>query len=637
MPTNQLTHKLNETNRYYSHIDGLRGIAVLSVILFHLDVAFFSGGFVGVDIFFVISGYLITSQIQENLKEGVFSFSTFYIKRARRLMPALLFTLCMTLIAGYVFFPYANFERLSNTTLSSLFSISNFWFWREAGYFDTEVILKPLLHTWSLSVEEQFYLIWPGFLLFLNKGRLAPFVIVLVGIISLILAELWLEKDSSLVFYMTPFRIVEFSVGGIVYWLQNYKCQRLFLKEIMSISGLLLICLPMIIYDSETTFPGITALIPCIGSALLIYSGSDTSTGKILKNKFIVFLGLISYSLYLVHWPVIVFYNYSFCCFEEPVNKFYLTSLSFFIAVLMFYFIEQPFRKKVANVYLLSKKNIAAILGSMFVLILTSSIFIHNSEGVLGRENIQQLTQKEILNGKNERFDIVNIICGKRGWDTCQVPSLNKDKNVLIIGDSHAADGLNIFYQAFPDYHYVIKSLPGCPPIVISDTSILPPTHPEREQCLLLNEERLSTELLQHYDTIVISVFYDWYTPEHLSHAIDLIKTYSDAKVIVLGNYIILNKDMSDLYNQGIDLRTNPQYVKSFALYENELSSLAEDRYTFISKKELLCTGEEINSCLIAINGIPFTFDQHHLSKEMSAELARKLITLSKNKLENLL
>lgn len=288
---------------YRPEIDGLRAVAVLPILLFHLDFAPFSGGFVGVDVFFVISGYLITRIVKRDLEAGRFSFRGFYSRRIRRLFPALLATLALTLGAGYLVQIPASFARLASSTLYATFSLANVQFWWTSSYFDEASGLKPLLHTWSLSVEEQFYLLWPALLwLTIRRGRrLAPCAIALLSVATLVWAEITLISDASKAFFLMPFRIWEFGLGALLVWLPAGLQTRRAAREAALALGLAAIAWAVFTYDHETAFPGLAAVAPCAGAALCIMAGNPRTLGGLLRNRVAVGIGKLSYSIYLVH------------------------------------------------------------------------------------------------------------------------------------------------------------------------------------------------------------------------------------------------------------------------------------------------------------------------------------------------
>jgi len=356
---------------YRADIDGLRSLAVLSVLFFHVGYDSFSGGFVGVDVFFVISGFLITRIIcTEIIKNNSFCFKNFYIRRARRLLPSLFVTFAICFIFAFLLYSPSSLQRFGNSLMSSVFFVSNIFFWNESGYFDTSSIFKPLLHTWSLSVEEQFYILWPIILLLILKikGSYAmPLLIILIGLISLIAnliiddnyheffspfingETVWFADVKSSLFYLTPFRMFEFTIGAITVWAIKFQPSNKLLIESIPIIGLLFILWSIFTYTEKMIFPSIYGLLPCIGSSLIIYSEKPTFARKLLDNQPAVIIGLISYSLYLIHWPIIVFYHsFTYVDFTQA-EKALICVISIFIAYLMYIFVEKPFRLKVSS------------------------------------------------------------------------------------------------------------------------------------------------------------------------------------------------------------------------------------------------------------------------------------------------
>ena len=361
--------------KYLKHIDGLRALAVISVLLVHLDFSLFSGGYIGVDIFFVISGFLITNIIVKELETtNKFSFMNFYTRRARRIMPALVFTLVLTFILSVWLLNLAKFQIFGGSLAAAIVSVSNIFFYNQAGYFDIFSQSSPLLHTWSLGVEEQFYIFWPIALLIafkINRKLLIPAVIS-IFIISLGWSIHRQDVNINSLYYLAPFRAFEFCIGGVIVWLFRLKYNKNILLEFLCIVGFIAILYPLFAYDKNTLFPSYNALMPAIGAALLIYSGTAKYSGYLLRNKAIGFVGLISYSLYLIHWPIIVFVE----TYNQDMGSAFALSLHskiiiFFISIcaatLMYYFIEQPFRKsipkaKLKQFYLLCRWSILIIL-----------------------------------------------------------------------------------------------------------------------------------------------------------------------------------------------------------------------------------------------------------------------------------
>ncbi len=334
--------------KYRADIDGLRAIAVTTVVLFHLGFQSFGGGFIGVDVFFVISGFLITNLIRnEVLDTGTFSFTNFYIRRARRLFPSLFVTFVLCGFFAIGLFTPQHLERFGGALLHAVTSVSNIYFWTEAGYFDAEKYFKPLLHTWSLSVEEQFYIIWPVLLVFsLVKGPRYTTQVMLIsfGLLSFFLNYIFIDNAYA-IFFLTPFRIFEFAIGAIMVWLIQYRPNNLQVLEICVPVGLSMIAYAAVFYSDTILFPYYNALLPCVGTALIIFGGESKYSGYILRNQAMVALGKISYSLYLIHWPIIVFYKYwTFENLGRP-EQIIIGMVSILFAALMYKYVEQPFRQ----------------------------------------------------------------------------------------------------------------------------------------------------------------------------------------------------------------------------------------------------------------------------------------------------
>jgi peptidoglycan/LPS O-acetylase OafA/YrhL len=335
---------------YRPEIDGLRAVAVVSVMLFHAGSPLFSGGYVGVDVFFVISGYLITSIILADLEGGTFSFARFYERRARRILPALYLVMGVSLpVALLLFFPADLKNFLSSLGSISVFS-SNFQFWSESGYFDVDVDLKPMLHTWSLAVEEQYYFLFPIFLVAMVRWKHWPLGIVFLaaGAVSLLLSH-WLSAVApSANFYLLPTRFWELAIGsGLA--LEGMRSLSARLTKIwrdgIALAGLLAIAFSVFAFDDLTPVPSLYALLPTLGTAAVILAATPEGVaGRVLAWKPLVGIGVLSYSAYLWHQPVFAFTRYWSLAEPAVVVKAALVLGSFLLAYLSWRFVEKSFR-----------------------------------------------------------------------------------------------------------------------------------------------------------------------------------------------------------------------------------------------------------------------------------------------------
>jgi peptidoglycan/LPS O-acetylase OafA/YrhL len=608
------------TSTYQPDIDGLRSIAVMSVVLFHAGFTSFSGGYVGVDVFFVISGFLITRiLVQEFDTTAKIDFGRFYLRRARRLLPALFFTLiCTSGLAIWLLSPQ-ELERYGQSVLHAVLSVSNVFFLSESGYFDTTASLKPLLHTWSLGVEEQFYFLWP-FLLgyFATKKSGALTFVILIGALSFCLCLAFVSRYPDMTFFLTPFRVFEFSLGAILVWVPTKKpINRLLMEPVLG-CGLACIAYSVFFYDDATVFPGVNALLPCLGTAMCIYAGQSKYLGVLLRNRMSVSLGLISYSLYLVHWPIITFYNNHFNIGDLLfLESMLLVGVSITAAIFMYFVIEKPFRKvKPANTGFV----LACALLALGISYVGASMWGNNGWSWRSWAASGTISTHEVAKGKGQRFIVREKICQKKGWGNCD-ELLEGHINALIMGDSHAVDALNAFEAVYPLHDFSMSQLDGCPPYHDIET-MLPPKHPDRIECIDLNKTRHDPDNLRRFDYIVINVHPGWYGLDHLEEYLSFLDSIGIEKVIVMGDYLTLSSEMYELLNQhGYNDSVIRAHLNKSPVVEFQFREMVERYgYFFLSKRSTFCDGE---SCeLYDSEGIPFTYDKHHLSYEFSIRIA---------------
>lgn len=339
--------------KYRSDIDGLRTLAVMPVLFYHAGMTLFSGGYVGVDIFFVISGYLITSIIVRELDEDRFTISNFYVRRVKRIFPALYFLLAFTFLLSFFTLMPVHFESFGKSVVSTVLFGSNILFWQESGYFDSQAETKPLLHTWSLGVEEQFYIFFPIMLMLIARygGKKYVRYALTLFIASFILCVWGTKTHPEAAFYLIPYRTWELMLGALIALKFFPKTEKPLHTNIMSGTGLLLLCISIFYFSHDTSFPGYAALLPCVGTALIIMS-EGSFVNRVLSTKPVVWIGLLSYSLYLWHWPLFALRNYWGNIDIPPLYKsnLFLILLTFAFAAFSYYIVEKPLRvKKIEN------------------------------------------------------------------------------------------------------------------------------------------------------------------------------------------------------------------------------------------------------------------------------------------------
>jgi len=358
--------------KYLDHLDSLRALAVLLVLLFHLDIHLFKGGFIGVDVFFVISGFLITRNIlHEYHTTNDFSFSRFYYRRVKRLLPSFFLTAVFVFILGFLLLSPSDFISLTNSIFSGSIALSNFYFLGEAGYFDTTAKLKPMLHTWSLSIEEQYYFIWPLTLFVLLRffqwfktswmililtviAFIATWYVNAFGVSESILAFFSNKKDSttdlqSLLFFLLPFRTYEFLLGALLVFVPEIKIKSEIIKLFMSLLGFALILMSGIHFNDQLQYLSVLNIIPCLGISLLIIAPQSKYLKWFYANAFLRQIGNASYTIYLFHWPIIVYYKQ---LYDRPltfVSGLILFGLSIGISLLVYHYYETPIRHSKAK------------------------------------------------------------------------------------------------------------------------------------------------------------------------------------------------------------------------------------------------------------------------------------------------
>jgi peptidoglycan/LPS O-acetylase OafA/YrhL len=335
-------------------IDGLRAVAILPVMLYHARVAGFGGGFVGVDVFFVISGYLITGLIVRDLDEGRFSLAEFWLRRARRILPAVTVMMAVGLAIGWFVLLPGDYQAAARSAFHQSFFISNYYFWRKTGYFFESAETMPFLHTWSLSVEEQFYVVYPLLLLVLTRVARAHRTAILGALLMLSLGlSIWrLGRSPEEAFYLAHLRAWELLVGAVTASLAWDIGTRWspppIVREAASIAGLIAIACSVALIDRNTPFPGLAALGPCLGAALVIWANGygPTAAGRLLGCRPFVAIGVVSYSLYLWHWPLLVYANYS--SIDGRSTSFLLGVLlaSAAVAWASYRWVETPIRRR---------------------------------------------------------------------------------------------------------------------------------------------------------------------------------------------------------------------------------------------------------------------------------------------------
>jgi peptidoglycan/LPS O-acetylase OafA/YrhL len=447
---------LLEKLRYRPEVDGLRAIAVLAVVLFHAGFGC-SGGFVGVDIFFVISGYLITKLIWFDLENGHFTFAHFWERRARRILPAFLVVTISTVAAGWFYLLPSDFRSLGRATASQALFAANIHYWLDSGYFATASEEKPLLHTWSLAVEEQFYFIVPFLLLTvyqMHRFRCRKGIVFLLGlgsVLSFCTSLYGVSYYPSAAFYFLPTRAWEMLFGSLAAFMPNASVvlpKTRWHREVISLASLTLIVVSIAFYTESTPFPGIAALLPCSGAAFLIWVSqrSETMTptivSKCLSWRPLVFVGLISYSLYLWHWPLLAFARYMSPVALSVGQRLTLCGIGTVLAIVSWKYVEGPFRNRSLAT---SGRSMLLFAGLGLVTIWTVGLTVYLNSGFPQRvpPHWQEMIEVSSDISFNQQQTAVDIRSGRflriGVTDESIIPSL------FVWGDSHAMAAMPAF------------------------------------------------------------------------------------------------------------------------------------------------------------------------------------------------
>ncbi|WP_158541444.1 MULTISPECIES: acyltransferase family protein [unclassified Pseudomonas] len=643
--------KHNPHLSYRPDIDGMRAIAILSVVLFHAFPALLTGGFVGVDVFFVISGYLISSIIMKAVSKGSFSFYDFYMRRVRRIFPALMVVIAATFAAGWAVMMGDEFKLLSKHIMAGIGFLQNVLLYTESGYFDASAETKPLLHLWSLGVEEQFYLVFPIILIALHKAKI-PLLPALVSmwLASFILGVAFLADSPSGVFFLPQYRFWEVLTGSILAYLSLRKGG---LKasdatgNLMSFTGIIMISLAIALIDKTARFPGYWALLPVVGAALIIAGGPEAWVNrKILSNRVMVFVGLISYPLYLWHWPIFSFAYIDLSGTPSTGIRVALVLTAFILAYLTYLLIETPLRVNVPG-----PKAFAGLIVIALAFIAVSATTVHKN-GFPGRQDERQEFAEYFANGRPEwHYFTENKIPERFRYDcdwydqtaffsgaATNVPVLSiaekcyksaASKKVLFWGDSHS--------QMY--IYGVTHELPAGIGILSAASSACLPNLPEvdtspAEYCRRSNQFAIQTIKDQKPDVVIIGQIIGHDVSNSLPQIAGALKSYGVKHVIVMGP---VPRWETKLYQ--IVLRkywkSTPRFIKDDVVQDVLVSDASlqakygegQGGFEYISMISNICNGD---GCMVYIGsdrkiGLT-TFDNSHISPAASVYVAQGIL-----------
>jgi peptidoglycan/LPS O-acetylase OafA/YrhL len=463
---------------YRPDVDGLRAVAVLSVLLFHVGLPFLPGGYIGVDIFFVISGFVIIRRMKIDLIENNFSIAEFYARRIRRILPALTFMLAFSFLIFAMILPRDEMTDFSWSTVAAALSVSNIYFWKTSGYFDPSSAIRPLLHTWSLGVEEQFYLFIPILMALTYRRSMTgtKLVLIAIAVVSFALSVFLMFKAPSANFYSLPTRAWELMIGALVALYAFPALTPHAIRESLSLLGAIMIAIGLFAYDSTTPFPGLTAALPTGGAALLIMTGAHSSTfaSRLLSAGPMVAIGLISYSLYLAHWPVIVLTRYLLLREPSYAEMAGIIVASFALAIFSWRYIERPFRKHAPNLRARTLIAGAATLLGISAIASAGAMVAGGAAKPTVGTTVASAAGKDLSWRIGTCFLLANTPLSKWNLEACRRTS-GANETAILWGDSFAAHYIPGLVSSAPLGRDIVQyTAAGCPPILSYQSFALP-------------------------------------------------------------------------------------------------------------------------------------------------------------------
>ncbi len=625
---------MKTTPSYRADIEGLRALAVVLVILYHYDVPGITGGFIGVDVFFVISGFVITQLLQRAFEKGTFQFRDFYARRIRRLVPLFLLVSTVTFLMISPFYIGDAYYIFAKSWLSSLVGLSNIYYFQElAQYFAPETRSLSLLHTWSLAVEEQFYLIWPLALYLayrFGKGRDGhwPFRITLVATfaLSVYLAGAY----PSAAYYLLPARLFEFMLGtGVALFSRQLPALNRPCAEILAALGLAMIIATGLLLTKHDHFPGYNALWPTLGTAMVIYAGlhqTGTLTARLLSLPVMVFLGGISYSLYLWHWPPVALLHYQLIELTWT-NRLGLVLVVVALSWLSYRFVENRYRNRPWSF----KKSFMVFIFVPLLIIWAIQSTIRIADDLSFRIPEERRALYQVIANNNPadlykrcfKGDPVEFNQGKACLFGAE--SENGQPDAMLIGDSHAIALLGFVEQLIGERHSMLVVTRASTPFVIPEHSANAFADPEKTE----RNIALAEYLQQRPMTVFVNA---WWSAYLQSDAFQRYFVDTVAWLHSQGHNVILIEDVPELPSSSyaecllknmddcsIDAVEAEAQLSNFNRFKQTVQARFPD-ITWINPKKVLC---DESRCQTVLNGIPLYRDESHLNHVGSTEIGR--------------
>lgn len=623
--------------KYRPDIAGLRAVAVLPILLFHAGVSALSGGFVGVDIFFVISGYLITTIIQSEISTDSFSMMEFYRRRVARIVPALVAVLIATLVAGAFMMLPPEVKLLAPSAASAAAFVSNLYFFFTADYFGAAAETLPLLHTWSLAIEEQFYIFFPIILLLVHRTRMlsAKSTVAIVSLLSLGASFAFARLKPEAAFYLIPARAWELGIGAFVALGGFPHIRSSTVRNFAAIGGLVLILISVLTFIPGPLFPAPLALLPCLGTALLVAYGRDAITSPLLSLGPMRFVGDISYSLYLWHWPIITFYRLQTGIELDWTETLALVFASFLVAVASYRWIERPclawLKTRTSGQKSRQVSRSAVVYGGIGVqaIVCGAAFLLPGMASQLKRwpdEVVRYAAHVDYRQSPDYVYQYRRGTCffgastSKRyNWDCLKV-SKTKD-NLVVLGDSHGAQYWRAFSERYPEYHVIQATNSGCRPV------------------LNTTGEKLCTDVVRYVlgklinkPGIRAAVLAARWRDSEVDDLLSTIRYLRERgiSVLVIGPTVEYDLDFPLVMARSAlhgDLSQIARHrIESRRLLDERMAPLVRGAgATYVSAFSLECPSTESCTLVDRENSAPYHFDYGHLTLHASRELVARM------------
>jgi peptidoglycan/LPS O-acetylase OafA/YrhL len=606
-----------ERHSYRRDIDGLRAIAVLAVFLDHLDSAWVPGGYTGVDIFFVISGFLITSMIYGEVLAADFSVRRFYKRRINRLLPALLLVIATTTIASAILLSPADLVLYAQSAFTSLVGVSNVFFWQHYGNYFGNTREVVLLHTWTLGVEEQFYVLWPALMLLVTRffrKHLVPIALA-ATVLALIVSEIGVREYASASYYLLPTRFFELAIGGtLAFWLRDRGAPSRVISSVAGIAGFILLAAGFALLNSNSVFPGVDALIPCLGAALLIFAGTDPGaiSARILALRPMVFIGLLSYSMYLWHWPVITLLRYVGVKIDLAASVLIIGSV-IALSWLTWKFVEVPFRRDGARLTfgrVFQRRFLvpATIFLALAVVVTAGDGFPSRFKPIVASLESMTATHPEVLRAG---CHVPTALYATQPSQTCRLGDPSAPLDGILLGDSYANHftGMVDVMARTEGLAYLDYTMDACPPIpgyVTTGQSSY------ATKCLARNDYAFTYFTERHFKRVILAAEWpdDAATGALIDAAVERALGTGAQVTVILANPLIPNAATCPIRDlmYGINRSCTAQEIAP-PTWAQTLSD--HPGVTFISPSMLICSN---HVCDPMLDGVDLYRDDGHLN-----------------------